>query len=130
MRFSIISFICTLLAIFTTVAVAAPILDQRDVYVPPILTPVKGTVWKKGSAQTVTWDASSPPAQITNPKGRIVLRSVEEERLILDKPLAENFDILDGQRSVTTPTDLPAGQYQIVLFGNSGNWGPVFSIVD
>jgi hypothetical protein len=114
MRFTITAFIFTLLALFSTLVAAAPILEKRDVFVPPIIAPAEGAVWPKGSQQTVSWDVSSPPKQITNTKGRIVLRSVEQERLLLDQPLAEGFDILDGSRSVSVPTDIPAGEYQIV----------------
>lgn len=39
---------------------AAPLaLLQRDVYVPPVLTPTAGTVWTIGSVQTVTWSVDS-----------------------------------------------------------------------
>ena len=40
-------------------ASAAPVvlssLSERDVWVPPILTPNSGTVWKIGSCYNVTW---------------------------------------------------------------------------
>lgn len=114
MRFSITTFVFTLLALFSTLVAAAPILEKRDVFVPPVLVPAEGAVWPKGTEQVVEWDVSSPPQQITNAKGRIVLRSLATERLLLDKPLAEGFDILDGSKTVTVPTDVAAGQYQIV----------------
>jgi len=131
MRSSIVSFIFALLAVFATFAAAAPLLQERDVFVPPVLAPGKNAVWPKGTTQTVKWDVSKPPAQITNGKGTIVLRDVKRGVLLLDrKPLAEGFDILLGEKQVVVPTDLPAGKYQCVVFGNSGNWGPVFEIVD
>ncbi|RXW20720.1 hypothetical protein EST38_g5138 [Candolleomyces aberdarensis] len=130
MRFSITSFFFTILAIFSTLALAAPISEKRDVFVPPVLEPAAGAIWQKGSTETVVWDVSNPPAQITNQIGTIYLRSVELGIILLDQPLAENFDILIGQKEVTVPTDLPAGEYQAVVFGDSGNWGPVFNIVD
>jgi hypothetical protein len=58
-------------------------------------------------------DVSSPPAHITNTIGRIVLRSLATERLLLDNPLAFGFDILLGSMSVTVP-DVPPGLYQAV----------------
>ncbi|KAJ3504104.1 hypothetical protein NMY22_g18033 [Coprinellus aureogranulatus] len=130
MRFSATTFIFGLLALFSTLVAAAPILEKRDVFVPPVIAPAEGAVWPKGTEQVVEWDVSSPPAQITNKQGRIVLRSLATERLLLDEPLAEGFDILEGSQPVTVPTNIPVGQYQIVLFGDSGNWGPTFNIVD
>lgn len=87
------TFIFTLLALFSYVA-SAPI-SARDVFVPPVLYPRAGTVWKAGETYTVTWyvpspsphhrsdandrffvtirDISNPPAQITNKQGEIVL---------------------------------------------------------
>ncbi|KAJ2912625.1 hypothetical protein MD484_g7791, partial [Candolleomyces efflorescens] len=130
MRFSITSFIFTILTFFSMLSLAAPISEKRDVFVPPVLEPAAGTIWQKGSNETVVWDVSNPPAQITNKLGRIYLRSVEQEIILLDQPLATGFDILVGQQEVTVPTDLASGEYQVVLFGDSGNWGPVFNIVD
>lgn len=52
---------------FTTVFIAlfsllslvasAPLLRQRDVFVPPVLYPHAGTVWKIGARHNVTWYA-------------------------------------------------------------------------
>lgn len=71
---------------------AAPIAT-RDVYVPPIVTPVENEVWQIGQNRTVTWSAPTsfrsyysphtrirnttsptPPTNITNPIGKIMLR--------------------------------------------------------
>jgi hypothetical protein len=54
------------------VAQAAP-LQPRDVYVPHILNPKKGDMWTVGQTVQVTWDASSPPKEITNPIGQVQL---------------------------------------------------------
>jgi len=126
MRFSLLS--VGLLSAITTLSAAAP-LFKRDVFVPPVLRPTTGDVWPIGSTQTVVWDASNPPAQITNTKGRIVLRSNATGLLLLDSPLAQGFDILLGQYDVVVPA-VDVGYYQIVLFGDSGNWGQTFSIVN
>lgn len=41
---------------FLTLVAAAPVdLGKRDVFVPPVLTPNRKSVWKVGSIQTVTW---------------------------------------------------------------------------
>jgi len=112
---------------------AAPVpLDDsvisRDVYVPTIITPNATAIWPIGSVQNVTWDTKNPPEQITNKRGRILLRSEETGRLNVKNPLAVDFDILNGTQEVTVP-DVKPGIYQIVLFGNSGNWGESFQIV-
>lgn len=48
-----------LVALFSTLfslAAAIPVsLETRDVFVPPILYPHAGTVWKAGSHHNVTW---------------------------------------------------------------------------
>ena len=70
--------ILALLSIISFVPVnALPISNiqvKRDVYVPPVLYPHSGTVWKVGQTYSVTWDNSNPPHQITNPIGQIYLR--------------------------------------------------------
>ncbi|KAJ3550382.1 hypothetical protein NMY22_g520 [Coprinellus aureogranulatus] len=126
MRLSALAF--APLALFSAVVSAAPPTTQ-SVFVPPITAPVAGDVWPKGSVQTVKWDISGAPEQISNPEGSIFLRDVVAERILLDSPLAAGFDILEGEHAVTVP-DVPAGAYQVVLFGNSGNWSPTFDIVD
>ncbi|KAK7469368.1 hypothetical protein VKT23_003843 [Stygiomarasmius scandens] len=67
----VLSMIAFLVALFS-LALSAP-LAVRDVYAPPVLYPHNGTVWKVGQRHNVTWDISSPPSQITNPHGMIVL---------------------------------------------------------
>ncbi|KAG6908311.1 hypothetical protein DXG01_005347 [Tephrocybe rancida] len=123
---SVSTSILSVLAILTLVA-SAPI-DTRDVYVPPVLYPHAGTVWKAGSTHNVTWDTSSPPKQITNAKGMIVL--AKGDYLVgLKKPMAKDFDILKGRQEVTIPADtVPGDDYSIVLFGDSGNNSPRFTI--
>lgn len=137
MQFSIVKFFAAFFGVMCSIqlSLALPILprafeaiEARDVFVPPVLKPDSSNTWVIGTTETVVWDVSSPPAQITNKKGRVVLRSVEREILLLDEPLAEGFDILDGSVPVTVP-DVEPGLYQAVVFGNSGNWGEPFEIV-
>lgn len=42
--------------------------------------------------------------------------------------LAENFSILLGRIEVTVPWVEDGSDYQIVLFGDSGNFSPTFTI--
>ncbi|EKM75345.1 hypothetical protein AGABI1DRAFT_87906 [Agaricus bisporus var. burnettii JB137-S8] len=111
-----------LLTTLTGVSHGAPL----NVYAPPLITPAEGAVWIIGTNQTVTWDTSRPPTQITQRNSRLILS--KGGRLDVEHPLAKDFDIMDGQHTVTVPI-LPVGDdYQLILFGDSGNAGPTFSI--
>ncbi|GJE88799.1 hypothetical protein PsYK624_048860 [Phanerochaete sordida] len=107
---------------------AGPVL-KRDVFVPPVTYPREGTVWKAGSKHNVTWDVSNPPKQITNNKGMIILSKggILQD---LDDPLAENFNILDGRHEITVPDVAAGDDYAIVVFGDSGNASPDFTITN
>jgi hypothetical protein len=61
-----------LFAIFSLVS-AAPAPVKRDVFVPPVLYPRNGTVWRVGERHNVTWDITNAPAQITNNVGMVIL---------------------------------------------------------
>ncbi|KAH8104744.1 hypothetical protein BXZ70DRAFT_922212 [Cristinia sonorae] len=113
------------LATLSTFSTALP-LQRRDVFVPHILYPREGTVWFVGQTHNVTWDTSDAPTQITNPRGTIIL--ARNGRLDLDHPLASNFSILDGRHEIKVP-NVPEGDvYNIVLFGDSGNFSGNFTI--
>ncbi|EIN12651.1 hypothetical protein PUNSTDRAFT_49940 [Punctularia strigosozonata HHB-11173 SS5] len=115
-------------SLFASLAAALPVsLEPRDVYVPPVLYPHAGTVWKVGAHHNVTWDVSDPPVNITNKFGMIVLAK-NGIALDLDSPLAANFSILDGRHVIQVPKVTPASDYQILLFGDSGNLSPEFTI--
>lgn len=51
---SLINFFHVFIATLVSLVAAAP-LAKRDVYVPPILYPHAGTVWKVGNHHNVTW---------------------------------------------------------------------------
>ncbi|MER8102813.1 GPI anchored serine-threonine rich family protein [Kitasatospora sp. NPDC094016] len=100
--------------------------SRRDVYVPRILSPRAGAVWRVGERVDVTWDVSDPPAQITNRTGSIALRVGGVT--LLDRVLASDFDILLGRMEVTVPDVPPGDDYRVVLSGDSGNWSEPFTI--
>ncbi|KAF9523900.1 hypothetical protein CPB83DRAFT_862108 [Crepidotus variabilis] len=129
MKSAVFALIFSILAFCGILVNAAPVdLTARDVYAPPVLSPNSTSIWKVGSNQTVTWDASNPPKQITNPKAKIIL--VKNGILDFKHPLAENLDVLAGQARVKVPqTVAPGDDYQILLYGDSGNSGDVFSII-
>ncbi|EJC97835.1 uncharacterized protein FOMMEDRAFT_23898 [Fomitiporia mediterranea MF3/22] len=121
-------FLFSLFVTLFTFSSAAPIdLDRRDVWVPKVLYPHAGTVWKIGNHHNVTWDLSQKPVNVTNPIGQVFLRRGG----LTDgsNPLASGFQLTDGRVEVQVPNVTPANDYQIVLMGDSGNFSPEFSIV-
>ncbi|TRM60499.1 hypothetical protein BD626DRAFT_571575 [Schizophyllum amplum] len=136
-----ITTICSVLSALVVSVQAAPMLMAplaavqlagRDVVAPPITSPNAETVWTAGETATVTWDTSDlpPESQITNKEGRIVLGYQTEDsmHLMVDSPLAEGFSILLGTMDVTVPDVEERADYIIVLFGDSGNSSPQFTI--
>ncbi|KAJ3762404.1 hypothetical protein EV360DRAFT_35793 [Lentinula raphanica] len=117
-----------LFALFLVVHAHPVSLIARDVAVPQILTPTAGDTWVIGDTQSVTWNVSSLPAQITNPVGQILLRKGELTQNGM-LTLAGNFSIRAGNVSFIVPSVTPDDDYSIVLFGDSGNFSPEFSIV-
>ncbi|OSC98395.1 hypothetical protein PYCCODRAFT_1439266 [Trametes coccinea BRFM310] len=120
-------FFFALFGVFASLAAAAPFaeMERRDVFVPPITYPHTGTVWYKGQRHNVTWDTTNAPVNITNKLGRIMLRKGDITTPVI---LEDNFDILLGRIEVTVPWVLPDTDYSLVLFGDSGNFSPQFSI--
>ncbi|KAF9528963.1 hypothetical protein CPB83DRAFT_853512 [Crepidotus variabilis] len=97
----------------------------QDVYVPHITYPTANVVWTSGQTQTITWDTADAPTHITNPIGRILLRKGDRTTPLI---LAGSFNILDGKAQVTVPNVIEGDDYEVVLFGDSGNWSPAFTI--
>jgi hypothetical protein len=126
MKFFITTFVFAILALVSLVSGAPVDLSRRDVFVPPVLLPNSQSIWKVGTEQTVKWDVSNPPKQITNTEAKIIL--VTNGLLDLEHPLAQNIDILSGSTQVTVPSVTPGDDYQILVFGDSGNTGDFFTI--
>ncbi|KAJ3983580.1 hypothetical protein F5890DRAFT_1413415 [Lentinula detonsa] len=125
--FAMNSFAFFLLTIFFTISNAFPLsnlMNKRDVFVPPITYPTNTTVWNSGEVHNVTWDISQAPVNITNKIGRIQLR---QDDITFPLVLAYDFDILLGSYNITVPLVI-SGAYQLVLFGDSGNFSPEFTI--
>lgn len=90
--------------------------------------PTKGTVWESGKTYTVKWETKDAPVNITGGgnTGRITLRSgVYGELPVL---LAWDVHLREGHAKVTVPEVLSSNDYSLVLWGDSGNWGPEFTI--
>ncbi|KAJ7445900.1 hypothetical protein FB451DRAFT_1055444 [Mycena latifolia] len=106
-----------------------------DVFVPPITFPTAGTVWVSKTQQNVTWDASGAPSSISN-EALLFLRSNDVTHPCMHLLahiypvfiLAKGFDLRAGTLEITVPYVLTGTDYQLVLFGDSGNFSPVFTI--
>ncbi|KAN0127312.1 hypothetical protein V8E53_014563 [Lactarius tabidus] len=106
-------------------------LAKRIVVSPQITSPTATTIWTVGNQVTVTWDTSNipPPGNFT---GQLVLGYLtsgsSSENLDVDNPLAANFLLSAGSVQITVP-NVPTGtNYIVVLFGDSGNASPQFTI--
>ncbi|KAI5989053.1 hypothetical protein EDD15DRAFT_2389134 [Pisolithus albus] len=121
------------LSLFSLVScvLTAP-LPARDVVAPPITSPTASTVWNVGTTQTVTWSTANLPTNITNPEGMLVLGYVanDSENLMLQSPLATNLSYSAGQAQITVPSVPTGNNYIVVLFGDSGNASPQFTITN
>jgi len=115
----------TTLLSLSAAALGRPADSPAEVWTPHITSPTAETVWTIGQKYNVTWDTSNPP-KVTNPFGLVVLRSGGD--IQWNHMLAYGFKILDGTTQVTAP-DVNAGDYSVVLMGDSDNWSPDFSIV-
>ncbi|KAH9168437.1 hypothetical protein EDB89DRAFT_2099733, partial [Lactarius sanguifluus] len=104
-------------------------LVKRIVVSPHITSPSASTTWNVGDKVTVTWDTSSipPPGNFT---GQLLLGFLthEGENLDIDHPLAQDILLSTGSVQITVP-NVPVGtNYIVVLFGDSGNASPQFTI--
>ncbi|KAM5536503.1 hypothetical protein V8D89_009780 [Ganoderma adspersum] len=97
----------------------------QDVFVPPVTYPTEGAVWTIGQTQNVTWDISNAPQNISNGKGLIILRKSGITTPVI---LQNGFDILLGSIEVTVPWVVDGTDYSLILFGDSGNDSPTFTI--
>ncbi|CCM01175.1 uncharacterized protein FIBRA_03223 [Fibroporia radiculosa] len=95
-----------------------------------IISPNLLTVWKVSSNQTVTWDPSRVPQTRTNATGILLLgyEQNDSENLDINTPLAAGFPISAGKVDITVPDVPERNDYIVVLFGDSGNNSPCFTI--
>ncbi|KAE9386969.1 hypothetical protein BT96DRAFT_838379 [Gymnopus androsaceus JB14] len=115
------SLLASALAYFAVSVIAAPAgRSALDVWNPTITSPTAETVWIVGSTVNVTWSTANEPADVSN-GGQVVLADLS--------PIF-NLAAADGFYTVTVPDDIaPGNDYQVVLFGDSGNISPSFTIV-
>ncbi|EAU85843.2 hypothetical protein CC1G_05060 [Coprinopsis cinerea okayama7 len=96
---------------------------------PKITTPRQDSYWTKGSRQIVTWDTDKIPLEKATATGLILLgySTPDDDSEHLD--IASGFPLTDGSIEVTVPADVASrDNYFIVLFGDSGNVSPKFTI--
>ncbi|KAH8989058.1 hypothetical protein EDB92DRAFT_892421 [Lactarius akahatsu] len=108
---------------------AVPLVKCIVVVSPQITSPSASTTWNVGDKVTVTWETSSipPPGNFT---GQLLLGflTLEGENLdILYHPLAQDILLSTGSVQVTVP-NVSVGSNYTVLFGDSGNASPRFTI--
>ncbi|KJA15865.1 hypothetical protein HYPSUDRAFT_48030 [Hypholoma sublateritium FD-334 SS-4] len=110
----------------SAIAVSLPARSAQDVFTPAITSPKAGDIWNVGSSQTVTWDASNPPAQLTNNIGQIMLVKNGYTTPVV---LAAGFPILDGSATFVVPNVINGTNYAVQLFGDSGDLSPAFTVI-
>ncbi|KAF4570054.1 hypothetical protein EYR40_009040 [Pleurotus pulmonarius] len=108
-------------------------LERRIVWDPEITLPNRQTLWTRNTTVTVSWKTDNIPEGAHNQKGKVVLgwrnQKGGSEHLNIEHPLATGFYLRDGYIKITVPQVSPRDDYIIVLFGDSGNASPNFSIV-
>lgn len=126
----------TTLALAATSAMATPVaqpnvLQERTVYSPEITYPTHKTKWEVGKKVHVSWNASGLPDEAKKAKSFIKLGHLDKNSAgeHLNQTLAKGFKLGDGNVKFTLPKDLePRDDYIVVLFGDSGNASPKFTI--
>ncbi|KAF8077638.1 hypothetical protein FPV67DRAFT_1443253 [Lyophyllum atratum] len=104
---------------------AVDVRAKLDIFDPRIISPNAQTIWVVGQVETVVWDTSDAPINISN--GAAVELNPTVGPWAPLRILA-GFDLRGGAVNVTVP-DVPAGQYSITLYGDSGNRSHKFTVV-
>ncbi|KAF8878125.1 hypothetical protein CPB84DRAFT_1688485, partial [Gymnopilus junonius] len=78
------------------------------------------------------WDVRDMPKENVTRKGRSLLGYLEkgsqDEHLDIEHTLASDFNLGDGYATFKCPKVEPRKDYIVVLFGDSGNRSPRFTI--
>lgn len=131
--FSTVTMFSIFSAFLLAFATAAPIHPvELLAWSPTILCPTQFTIWPRGSMQTVTWAIDNVPEEKLNSTGLLLLGYMENnsENLDIKHPLAVNFPIINGEVTFIVPENATVrGDAIVVLFGDSGNASPEFTII-
>ncbi|KAF7371983.1 hypothetical protein MVEN_00056300 [Mycena venus] len=113
----------TLIPFIFTAGVHAAGPTPLDVFAPLITAPTAGTVWESKTQQTITWCVAGAPPVISG--AMLMLR---KGNITAPFILAKNFDLRAGSLNITVPWVVSGDNYRLVLFGDSGNFSPFFTI--
>ncbi|KAH7908834.1 hypothetical protein BJ138DRAFT_308627 [Hygrophoropsis aurantiaca] len=117
----------------STLVSAAPIQPvELLVFSPTLTSPKAGDMWTAGQKYNVTWETDNIPDEKKNSTGMILLgyNYNNSENLDIKHPLGVNFLLTDGFYEVTVPSNCSLRfDYTVVLFGDSGNASPDFTIL-
>ncbi|KAJ7049030.1 hypothetical protein C8F01DRAFT_1179877 [Mycena amicta] len=94
------------------------------VWAPTITYPTEGVVLTANTPVNITWDTSNAPKTISNSAMVLLGRSGTDYPFIL----AKDFDLRSGSVEVTVPYVFSRDGYTFILFGDSGNASPTFTI--
>ncbi|WFD01122.1 hypothetical protein MYAM1_003883 [Malassezia yamatoensis] len=106
-------------------------LQSRTVYTPKITYPTNKTQWTAGKKVHVSWETDQLPSAAKAESGFIKLGHLDSnsDGEHLNQTLAKNFKLGNGNVSFTLPQDIESrDDYIVVLFGDSGNKSPKFTI--
>ncbi|KAJ7133806.1 hypothetical protein C8R46DRAFT_1343124 [Mycena filopes] len=121
MRFATVISSLLPLALAST-ALAGP--TPLDIFDPHVTFPTAGTVFVSNASTTITWDTSNAPINISNRALLFLRKGFNTAPFVL----AEDFDLRAGKLDITVPNVLADDDYSFVLFGDSGNVSPTFTI--
>ncbi|KAF7297717.1 hypothetical protein MKEN_01395100 [Mycena kentingensis (nom. inval.)] len=95
-----------------------------DVWAPTVLYPSEGAILTSGESCTLVWNATNPPAHISNGAFVLLRRNGRSYPFVL----AKDFDLRAGSVTFPLPEVFSGDDYSFVLFGDSGNFSPLFTI--
>ncbi|KAJ7600821.1 hypothetical protein C8J56DRAFT_768118, partial [Mycena floridula] len=101
------------------------------VWRPQILSPKANFSWVAGAKHNVTWKTSDIPNEKRQAVGEILLghKGNSSENLDLKHPLAKGFPLSRGWVTCQLPANVvPRNDYFVILFGDSGNSSPIFTV--
>ncbi|KIY71197.1 hypothetical protein CYLTODRAFT_419050 [Cylindrobasidium torrendii FP15055 ss-10] len=134
-----LSVLCTLSSLLSLVA-AYPTANKPQTFIvwnPRISSPSDAEEpwnWAMGERRNITWLTDDIPDQFRSTNSKAILGYWDDqspgENLNFDQPLAQDFPLVDGWVEAEMPWEIEAREYFFVLFGDSGNRSPSFSVYE
>ncbi|KIM56802.1 hypothetical protein SCLCIDRAFT_1220079 [Scleroderma citrinum Foug A] len=129
---SLLSFFLAFVLAISYFARAAPVQPVENIVFRPMITyPTAGITWAACSTQKATWETDNLPDELKNATGLLLLghQTADSENLDIYNPLASQFPLNAGFVEFMVPCNATAmSDYIVVLFGDSGNASPQFTI--